>query len=250
MASAPSRRHPSRPSGPPRRLRRERHRPEPDRRQLRRDLRRHRRAVRRRMAAPPPPQPTEYDDGPAGSTVGVARGTRRTRWKLAVAALPLLFAVALFLATVLGGGLDGSVADGRVSDESVPDAAGATEIADLDASTATADVAGPAGIPVPVPAPDTSASAPPVPPVPPAGHRAVAVRFSAPDAVDLVAAGDRIDVVGLDGDVLAADLEVLQDRSTGQAGVLVVAVPAEQAPELAAAAAAQDLTLLVTPTAD
>ncbi|MEO9247879.1 hypothetical protein ABDK96_09315 [Citricoccus nitrophenolicus] len=236
MAPAPSRRHQSRPSGTPRRLRRERHRPEPDRRQLRRDLRRHRRAVRRRMAAPPPPPLTEDDDGPAGSTVRAARGTLRTRWKVAVAALPLLFAVALFLATVLGGGLE----------RGVPDAAEATEIADIDASTATAAVAGPGGIPAPAPVPDTGA---PAPPVPPAGHRAVAVRFSAPDAVDLVAAGDRIDVVGLDGDVLATDLEVLQDRSTGQAGVLVVAVPAEQAPELAAVAAAQDLTLLVTPTA-
>lgn len=95
---------------------------------------------------------------------------------------------------------------------------------------------------VPKPALDTSA------PEPPDGHRAVAIRFAAPDPVDLVDTGDRIDVVSLDGEVLAADLQVLQDRSTDQARVLVVSVPGERAPQLAAVAAARDLTLLVVPT--
>ncbi|MGM7668665.1 hypothetical protein [Microbacterium sp. A93] len=196
------------------------------------------------MATPPPALLTEYDDGPSGPSVGTARGTRRGRWKLAVAALPLLFAVVLLLVNVLGGGADrgvadGGAADGAVADGAVADAAGFRDISGIDASMATADVAAPEDFSVPVPAPDTSF------PTPPAGHRAVAVRFSAPDAVDLVDAGDRIDVVGLDGDVLATGLEVLQDRSTDQAGVLVVAAPLEHAPELAAAAATRDLTLLV-----
>ncbi|MEV4901881.1 hypothetical protein AB0K08_11125 [Citricoccus sp. NPDC055426] len=211
------------------------------------------------MATPPPPQLTEYDDGPAGSSVRSARGTRRGRWKLAVAALPLLFAVALFLVNVLGD-TDGGAEDGHAAGEGATDR-GAVDTDRVDtgwvgsgwvdgglagAAGATAEVAAPAGIPVPapsplpVPVPASAAGAP----VPPDGHRAVAIRFAAPDAVDLVADGDRIDVVGLDGDVLAAGLEVLQDRSTAQARVLVVAVPAEQAPELAAAAAARDLTLL------
>jgi Flp pilus assembly protein CpaB len=81
----------------------------------------------------------------------------------------------------------------------------------------------------------------------PTGHRAVTVRFASPDAVDLVAAGDHIDVVGTDGSVLEANIEVLQDRSTELATVLVLAVTEERAPELAAAAVTQDLTLLVTP---
>ncbi len=81
----------------------------------------------------------------------------------------------------------------------------------------------------------------------PAGHRAVAVRFASPDAVDLAAAGDRIDIVGTDGSVLEANIEVLQDRSTDVARVLVLAVAEERAAELAAAAVNQDLTLLATP---
>ena len=81
----------------------------------------------------------------------------------------------------------------------------------------------------------------------PAGHRAVAVRFASPDAVGLVAAGDRIDIVGTDGSVLEANVEVLQDRSTDLATVLVLTVAEGRAAELAAAAVNQDLTLLVTP---
>lgn len=191
------------------------------------------------MAAPPPPQLTEYDDGPAGSIVGSSRGTRRGRWKLAVAALPLLFAVALLLVNLLGSA-DRGVDDSGVDAEDAADEGLADE--------GWAVVAGApqnAGISVPAPVPTPAASAP----VPPDGHRAVAIRFAAPDAVDLVAERDRIDVVGLDGEVLAAGLEVLQDRTTGQARVLVVAVPAEQAPELAAVAAARDLTLLLAHTA-
>lgn len=197
------------------------------------------------MAVPPPPQLTEDDDGRAGSTVRGTRGTRRGRWKLAIAALPLLFAAALFLVNIFGvAGDRGEASDrGEGGDGSADGTARATEISGSDASTATAAVAAPEGLSGPEPAPDTSA------PVPPAGYRAVAVRFAAPDAVDLVATGDRIDVVGLDGGVLAADLEVLQDRSTGQARILVLAVRGEHAPELAAVAAAQDLTLLVAHTA-
>lgn len=191
------------------------------------------------MAVPPPPQLTEDDDGRAGSTVRGTGGTRRGRWKLAIAALPLLFAAALFLVNVLGVAGDG----GDVGDVGADGTARATEISGSDASTATAAVAAPEGLSGPEPVPDTGA------PVPPAGYRAVAVRFAAPDAVDLVATGGRIDVVDLNGDVLASDLEVLQDRSTGQARILVLAVRGEHAPELAAVAAAQDLTLLVTHTA-
>lgn len=198
------------------------------------------------MATPPPPQLTEYDDGPAGSIVGSSRGTRRGRWKLAVAALPLLFAVALLLVNLLGSA-DRGVDDSGVDAEDAADEGLAIDAGDA-ADEGWAVVAGApqnAGISVPAPVPTPAASAP----VPPDGHRAVAIRFAAPDAVDLVAERDRIDVVGLDGEVLAAGLEVLQDRTTGQARVLVVAVPAEQAPELAAVAAARDLTLLLAHTA-
>ncbi len=77
----------------------------------------------------------------------------------------------------------------------------------------------------------------------------MAIRFAAPDAASLAGVGDEIDVVGLGGDVIAADVKVLQDRSTAQASVLVVSVPVEDAPAVAAFAAAQDVTLLVAPAA-
>ncbi|MFB9071303.1 hypothetical protein ACFFX0_08880 [Citricoccus parietis] len=220
--------------------------------------------MRRRMATPPPPHLVEHDAGrslpPAGGTASAASPRRRTRLKLALASIPLVLAVILLLVNAFGGP-DGS---GGRGDADGPRGSGSSGSSggsggSVGAESQQAGTAAVAAGDVTVSAvqeghrralPDggdvVSAEAAGRPEVP-AGHRAVAVRFASPDAVDLVAAGDRIDIVGTDGSVLEANVEVLQDRSTEQATVLVLAVTEERAAELAAAAVNQDLTLLVTP---
>lgn len=207
-------------------------------------------------------------DGSTGADVaaGAASSRRRTRLKLALAALPLILAVTLLLVNAFGGpvdsggpgspagsdgagnsagsdgsdGSDGSVGLGSQHTGAAAVAAGEVAVAAVQEGHRRAS---PDGGSVSSGGAGEAAGRPEVP----AGHRAVAVRFASPDAVDLVAAGDRIDIVGTDGSVLEANVAVLQDRSTDLATVLVLAVPEERAAELAAAAVNQDLTLLVTP---
>jgi hypothetical protein len=83
-------------------------------------------------------------------------------------------------------------------------------------------------------------------PVAPAGHRPVAVRIADPAALSLVSAGDHVDVVGMDGSVLAERLEVLQDRSSGTGPVLVMAAPDGASAELAAAALSREVTVILS----
>ncbi|HRO30650.1 MAG TPA: hypothetical protein PK220_09635, partial [Citricoccus sp.] len=95
--------------------------------------------------------------------------------------------------------------------------------------------------------PGDAAAAPPVPAAP-AGHRPVAVRIADPAALSLVSTGDPVDVIGMDGSVLAQRLEVLQDRSSGSGSgpVLVLAVPDGASAALAAAALSRELTVLLS----
>ncbi|MEW1979626.1 hypothetical protein AB0333_01680 [Citricoccus sp. NPDC079358] len=199
------------------------------------------------------------DDGSTDAEVAAATASsrRRHRLKLALASLPLVLAAVLLLVNAFGGPADSGgqgAADGpRGSGGSVGSVgsesqhAGAEAVAAGDVAVAAVQEghrrASPDGGAISSGGAGESHSRPEVPD----GHRAVAVRFASPDAVDLVASGDRIDIVGTDGSVLEANVEVLQDRSTERATVLVLAVTEERAPELAAASVNQDLTLLVTP---
>ncbi|WP_115931741.1 hypothetical protein [Citricoccus muralis] len=198
-------------------------------------------------------------DGSTDADVAAAAASarRRTRLKLALAALPLVLAVTLLLVKAFGGPADSGGqgapdgphgsggSGGSVGTEA--NHTGAAAVAAGDVAVAAVQEgqhrASPDGGPVFSGGAGESHGRPEVP----AGHRAVAVRFASPDAVGLVAAGDRIDIVGTDGSVLEANVEVLQDRSTDLATVLVLAVAEGRAAELAAAAVNQDLTLLVTP---
>jgi hypothetical protein len=83
-------------------------------------------------------------------------------------------------------------------------------------------------------------------PVAPSGHRPVAVRIADPAALSLVTVGDHVDVVGMDGSVLAERLEVLQDRSSGMGPVLVMAAPDGTGAELAAAALSREVTVILS----
>ncbi|WP_413543853.1 hypothetical protein [Citricoccus nitrophenolicus] len=251
MPSTTTRRDPSRPPGVPRRLRRERHGPASalNRRQHRRDLRRHRRAVRRRLALPPPDYSTD-DAGPrgsAGSGTGDGRpdrpgltARRRTRIRLAVASIPLVVA-AVLLALTLGGGSVPTVDPAPAAMAEVQEPAAESR------TPGSENAEGPRGTTGHSPGPAASLDPPPDPPP---GHRSVAVRLAAPDAGALVRAGHRVDVVGPDASVLAASLLVLQDRSSAQASVLVLAVPEEEAPRLAATGAGPGLTVVRAPDQD
>jgi hypothetical protein len=89
------------------------------------------------------------------------------------------------------------------------------------------------------------ADALPVPTAPP-GHRPVALRIADPAALSLVTTGDHVDVVAMDGSVLAERLEVLQDRSSGAGSVLVLAPPDGTGAELAAAALSREVTVILS----
>ncbi|GAA1132274.1 hypothetical protein GCM10009670_27480 [Citricoccus alkalitolerans] len=201
------------------------------------------------------------DENPdADVAAAAASSLLRTRLKLVLASLPLVLAVILLSVNAFGGPA-GSGGQGAPDDPDGPGGSGGTGGAVGSESQQAGTEAGGAGDVAVAAVQEGHRRASPdggtvfsggaggshrMPEVPD-GHRAVAVRFASPDAVDLVAAGDRIDIVGTDGSVLKANLEVLQDRSTERATVLVLAVAEERAAELAAAAVNQDLTLLVTP---
>lgn len=230
------------------------------RRRERSALRHERALVRRRLATPPPDHLSgsfeDPDDGDllgadgTGRAPGHGPGRRRTRLRLALAALPLAVAVALFAVTGLDSG---------PGDEPGPAPAQHT------AQDATQDTTGPEGsgkgsdrlTPALAPSPmdasvpsDVAEAADSATvagaPAAPAGHRPVAIRVADPAALSLVAPGDRVDVVGMDGSVLAERVEVLQDRSSGTGPVLVLGVPDGASAALAAAALSREVTVILS----
>jgi hypothetical protein len=231
--------------------------------------------VRRRLASAPPDHLTDPAGGSGPGATG-ASPARRTRIKLAVATLPMLLAVVLGAVYGLSGPDPADTAPGSTSAPSQTSPSLAPQAANRPGglgpapSDEGAGVSGPAGSTDPTGPSDptgptvqagtgwhgvgwsgptvggTAVDDAPVPAAP-AGHRPVAIRFASPDAVALVGAGDRVDLVGLDGSVLASGLHILQDRSSAQAPVLVLSVPRDEAPAVAAAAATRDLTVLVAP---
>lgn len=87
-------------------------------------------------------------------------------------------------------------------------------------------------------------------PTAPSGTRPVAVRLADPAALSVVTSGARVDVLALDGTVVAEDLEVLQDRSSAGAGpVLVLAVPDASAATVATTALSREVTAILSPAA-
>ncbi|NUL46185.1 hypothetical protein F7P69_13420 [Cellulosimicrobium funkei] len=201
------------------------------------------------MAAPPPPHLLEHDAGRSRAPAATSR--RRTRLKLALASIPLVLAVILLLVKAVGGsgGPDDAASSGGLESEQAGAATGAAgEVAVAAVQEGRRQAAAGGAVSGEAAAGGTVLDETVGRPVTPAGHRAVAVRFASPDAVNLVAAGDRIDIVSADGSVLEANVEVLQDRSTDLATVLVLAVTGERAADVAATAVNQDLTLLVAPT--
>lgn len=164
------------------------------------------------------------------------RPRRRGLW-VSLAALPLLAAVALGVfsppratdpATTVGAT---PTASAIAPDE--PDAPDAASTVTLGPGTAwrPATVDTPASV-------DTPAA--------PAGHRLVAQRPVDPAATALVQVGDRVDVVGLSGQVLTADVEVLQMRESARGTLMVLAVPQDQAAGVAASVAATETTVVLS----
>jgi len=189
-------------------------------------------------------------------------GGRRRRWRWILAAGPLALAVLLLAIGFRPGG------DGAPEDPGgAPVAADATLHAGSLRPAPTADGADPsvpgAGPPATEGHPATGTSVPgtiqrgtdqdllaptaaPVP-APPPGTRPVAVGFADPAALSVVAAGERVDVVALDGTVLAENLEVLQDRSgAGEGPVLVLAVPDADAATVATTALSREVTAILS----
>ncbi len=66
-----------------------------------------------------------------------------------------------------------------------------------------------------------------------------------PAAAELVREQDEVDVVGLDGTVIAAEAQVLQVRPGSSGTVLVVAVPDQDAARVAAAVVSVEATVVV-----
>ncbi|MDI3329635.1 MAG: hypothetical protein QJR09_02725 [Micrococcus sp.] len=223
-------------------------------------------------------------DGAAG-TPGLRSGKRRTRLRLALAALPLAVAVVLFALTGPGSGPspapdhDTAVAEDSGMTDVRPDPTRVPGSADALLPPRAQDTAVDAGMlagqdsvrAAPGRGADGNgvdgdgaepgnadgngvdgdgaegdgADAPAVPPAP-SGHRPVALRIADPAALSLVATGDRVDIVGMDGNVLAEDLEVLRDRSSGAGSVLVLAVPDGAGAALAAAALSREVTVILS----
>ncbi|MFC7400818.1 hypothetical protein [Citricoccus sp. GCM10030269] len=211
--------------------------PRRDRRAHRRRLAQQQHEIRRRLHAAPPKYlmdsggtADESDQDP--DSHAPQTGRRRTSLKLMLAATPVALAIVLFSVQALDGSGD-PVASPSEKSPSGP------AVADVLTEQHQAMT----------PHPGSGASSAPVAPAPlpraPTGHRPVAVRIADPAALSLVAPDDRVDVVGQDGSVLAADVAVLQDRSAEQAAVVVLALPRDRAPEVAAAAMAQDLTVVL-----
>jgi hypothetical protein len=205
----------------------------------------------------------------AADAAGERSRKRRTRRRLALAALPLVAAVALFAVNGPGGGsAPGPARDTAVAGHPgmagapLPSAPtpGATDVTVTQSAADTAAVAGvlpgedPAGtLPghgvvesVEGHSVDAEGAAVPTVPTTPSGHRPVALRIADPAALSLVARGDHVDVVGMDGSVLAERLEVLQDRSSGTGSVLVLATPDGASAALAAAALSREVTVILS----
>jgi hypothetical protein len=238
--------------------------------------------VRRRLATDPPDYDAvfeEPDDGEAfgadGSdgTPGDGPRKRAMRVRLALAALPLATAIALFAVT----GLDGGSAPAPAQDAAVAGESG-LEGASLDPSTApgalearvpsdVAEAADAAAVAGTLAGRDPARTFPGRRvdengaggdtvdgngadawnvPTAPSGHRPVAIRIADPAALSLVAAGDEVDVVGMDGSVLAEHLQVLQDRSSGTGSVLVLASPNAASAALAAATLSREVTVILS----
>lgn len=205
-----------------------------------------RRAARRRLrarldsaplGAPDPASPP--DDGPPPRPRG-----RRMAWA-AVAALPLVAAIALGLSPA---------PQSPASSHGAPSAARTAEPSAAQSSSGaavpwTADP--PAAWSPQAPAEPGSAASrtPGHPPVPaaPFGHRLVPVRVMDPAAVELLDVGDRMDVVGIDGRVIASAISVLQIRDRASSPVVVTAVPEQDSASVAAAVAATEVTVVLSP---
>jgi hypothetical protein len=203
---------------------------------------------------------------------------RRMRVRLALAALPLVVAVALFAATGTGPGDDparmAAQDTARAEDSGMagvalvpdhgPGAMDATVSSDVAEAAEAADTAAVAGT---LPQQDPAGTFPGHHidgdntggdsverdgadalrvPAASAGHRPVALRIADPAALSLVTTGDHVDVVAMDGSVLAERLEVLQDRSSGASSVLVLAIPDGASAEVAAAALSREVTVILS----
>lgn len=84
-------------------------------------------------------------------------------------------------------------------------------------------------------------------PAAPFGHRLVPVRVMDLAAVELLDVGDRMDVVGIDGRVIASAVSVLQIRDRTSSPVVVTAVPEQDSASVAAAVAATEVTVVLSP---
>lgn len=234
--------------------------------------RRERALVRRRLATAPPAYLSvglaedQDEDGPlraedSPGAAGDRSGQRRTRLRLALASAPLAVAVVLFTVTGLGSAPSAETTPEPVTAED----AGAGR--SLPAPTLTAEAADGAQPPITEETSWPGADSPgagrgtvrtpgqatgqgdhtPAVPVAPPGRRPVAVGIADPAALALVTVGDEVDVIGMDGRVLAEGLEVLQDRSSGTGSVLVLAVPDGASAPLAAAALSREVTVILSP---
>ncbi len=87
-------------------------------------------------------------------------------------------------------------------------------------------------------------------PAAPFGHRLVPVRVMDPAAVELLDVGDRMDVVGIDGQVITSAVSVLQIRDRAMPPVVVIAVPEQHSASVAAAVAATEVTVVLSPRTD
>ncbi|WP_143109374.1 hypothetical protein [Micrococcus terreus] len=193
-----------------------------------------------RLGAQDPALPP--DDGPSPPP-----RRRRMAWA-GVAALPLIAAIALGLSPA---------PQSPASSPSVPSALGA---AGPSASPSASGAAVPwtadppaAWSPQAQAEPGAAASGSPnrMPvPAAPFGHRLVPVRVMDPAAVELLDVGDRMDVVGIDGQVITSAVSVLQIRDRAMPPVVVIAVPEQDGASVAAAVAATEVTVVLSPRTD
>lgn len=199
-----------------------------------RELRAARARIRARLdTVPRGSAPDDPDDGPSPSPPG---------WRMvwaALAALPLAAAILIgVLAPPPGPEPTPAATSSATAETADPAAAWRAPAAPLTTSGPEALVAAD-GAAVPREGSDQAVAAAP------AGHRAVAVRPVDPAAAELVREQDEVDVVGLDGTVIAAEAQVLQVRPGSSGTVLVVAVPDQDAARVAAAVVSVEATVVV-----
>lgn len=165
----------------------------------------------------------------------------------ALAATPLLAAVLL---GVSGGG-EPEVPESPDAQTADPAAAWITPAPARPGATGPSAAAGPATIP-PSWGTERPEAAEPGPgdaqdrPEAPAGHRTVAVSVVDAAAASLVRPQDRVDVVGLDGTVIAPEVQVLQVRQDEPRPVIVAAVPVRDSARVAAAVVSTEATVVVS----